>query len=387
MSTLLEYKKYKPPVQKELLFPEAKRIAILSDVSAAFGGAESILVMAMGLYPNADFFTPVFKKNVLPKEYLNHRKITTTFLQKFPFPEKLYKAYLPLMPLAIELLNIQEYDIIFSSHHSMIKGVIPRPDAWHVCYCHSPARYLWDQFWTYTSLNRFGPLAEVFTAAVSQYLRMWDASAANRVDVFLANSTFTAKRIQKFYNRKAHVVFPPVDTHKFTPEETEDYYLMVGRLVAYKGFELAVEVFNANGKPLKIVGQGPQLESLKRNAKPNIEFLGRVDDKTLVRFMNRCRAFIFPGKEDFGIVMAEAQAAGKPVIALKAGGALDIVRHGETGILTPEYRRENFIRAVEEAEKISWNPGAIKAHAERFNQARFRKELLAILNNPSEYSL
>lgn len=387
MSTLLDYRKYKAPAQKELLFPEAKRVAILSDISAAFGGAESILITAMDLYPNADFFTPVFKKNVLPQKYVAHRKITTTFLQKLPFPEKLYKVYLPLMPLAIELLNIQKYDIIFSSHHSMIKGVIPRPDAWHVCYCHSPARYLWDQFWTYTSINRFGPVSEFLTAALSQYLRIWDISAANRVDVFLANSSFTAKRIQKFYNRKAHIVFPPVNTNKFTPEAEEDYYLMAGRLVPYKGFELAIEVFNANGKHLKIIGDGPKLEALKRNAKPNIEFMGWVDDKTLIRTMNRCRGFIFPGKEDFGIVMAEAQSAGKPVIALKAGGALDIVRHGDTGILASEYRVENFCRAIEEAEKIHWDPQAIKAHAEQFNQVRFRNELQNILNNPSEYTL
>jgi glycosyltransferase involved in cell wall biosynthesis len=216
---------------------------------------------------------------------------------------------------------------------------------------------------------------------------MWDTSAANRVDVFLANSSFTAKRIQKFYNRKAHIVFPPVDTGKFRPEEEEDYYLMTGRLVSYKGFELAIDVFNANGKPLKIIGVGPKLESLKRKANANIEFLGRVDDQTLIKTMNHCKGFIFPGKEDFGIVMAEAQSAGKPVIALKAGGALDIVRHGETGILAAEYRVEDFLKAIEESEKTRWNPRAIKLHAEKFNKARFQNELQAILGNPSGYSL
>ncbi|HEY9744734.1 MAG TPA: glycosyltransferase [Oculatellaceae cyanobacterium] len=357
------------------------RVAILSDVSAAFGGAESILVAAMELYPDADFFTPVFKEKVIPEKYLRGRKITTSFLQKLPYPEKLYKAYLPLMPLAIELLDIQNYDVVFSSHHSMIKGVIPHPEAWHVCYCHSPARYLWDQFWTYSSMNRLNPVVELLTGALSQYLRMWDVSAAARVDVFLANSTFTAKRIRKFYNREARVLFPPVDTSKFSYEPSEDYYLMVGRLVGYKGFELAIDVFNANGKRLKIIGHGPKYEELKRRAGPNIELMGRVDDDVLIRTMNRCKGFIFPGKEDFGIVMAEAQSAGKPVIALNEGGAVDIVRHGETGILAPEYRLEAFAMAVEEAEKIQWDHRAIQKHAEQFNPVRFRQELQMTLES------
>lgn len=387
MSVLPKYPIISSPPKEIYSLPEIPNIAILSDISAAFGGAESILVTALELYPHADFFTPIFKENVIPEHYFAHRKVITTFLQNLPLSEKLYKIYLPIMPLAIELLNIQSYDVIFSSHHSMIKGVIPRPDAWHICYCHSPARYLWDQFWTYSSMNRLDPFTSFLAGAFSQYLRMWDTSAANRVDVFLANSSFTAKRIQKFYNRKAHILFPPVDTHKFQPEPDEDYYLMAGRIVAYKGFELAIDVFNMNGKQLKIIGQGPKFDSLKRKAGPNIEFMGRVDDNTLIRTMNRCKGFIFPGKEDFGIVMAEAQAAGKPVIALKAGGALDIVRPGETGILASEYRVETFIKAIAEADKMSWNQRAIKEHAEQFNQLRFRNELQTILASPSKYSL
>jgi glycosyltransferase involved in cell wall biosynthesis len=363
---------------------QQRKIAILSDMSAAIGGAESIWFAAMDLYPDADLYTTVLKREILPEPYRS-REIHTTFIQNLPKAKSLYKAYLPLMPLALEMLNLQEYDVLFSSHHSMIKGVIPRPDAWHICYCHSPARYLWDLFWTYSEMNGLNRWKQYAIAAVAQYLRLWDVTSSNRVDIFLANSNFTAKRIEKFYNRQAHVLFPPVNTQKFANEPAEDYYLMAGRLVAYKGFELAIDVFNENGKRLVIVGNGPEYDRLRAKAWPNVELLGRVDDETLKRLMNRCKGFIFPGKEDFGIVMAEAQSAGKPVIALGAGGALDIVVPGETGILAPEYTVSAFKRAVEEAEAISWNPNHIIQHAQQFDERKFKATLAEIIEHPEKY--
>jgi glycosyltransferase involved in cell wall biosynthesis len=350
-------------------------LAILSDqLAGSVGGAESILFAALDLYPEADVYTTVHREGFLPAPY-NQRKIHTTFIQQMPFSVDKYKAYLPLMPMAVEMLNLQQYDTLLSSHHSMIKGVIPRPDAYHVCYCHSPARYLWDMFWTYSDLNGFSSLQRLLVGGISSGLRQWDVTAACRVDRFLANSNFTAQRIEKFYNRRATVLYPPVNTNKFSHEATGDYYLIAGRMVAYKGFELAIDTFNENGKPLVVIGSGPEYEHLRVKARPNIRMLGRVDDATLAHHMNNCKGFIFPGKEDFGIVMAEAQSAGKPVVALAAGGAMDIISHGETGILAPEYTVESFKRAVEQAEHTVWSSGAIAESAKRFDVSVFKSQL------------
>lgn len=357
-------------------------LAILTDqLAGAVGGAESILFAALDLYPTADIYTTVVREGFMPKAY-SHRKINSTFIQQLPWAAERYKAYLPLMPIAVEALNLQAYDTLFSSHHSMIKGVIPRPDAYHVCYCHSPARYLWDMFWTYSDLNHFGPLKRILVAGISSSLRTWDVTSSNRVDQYLANSSFTAKRIKKYYNREAAILYPPVETTKFHNEGEDDYYLMAGRMVAYKGFELAIDTFNQNGKRLVVIGDGPEYEKLKAKAKPNIQLLGRVDQPTLTRHMNQCKGFIFPGKEDFGIVMAEAQSAGKPVIALAAGGALDIVTHGETGILAPDYTVEAFVQAVALAEATHWQPQHIAQQAERFNATHFKEQLRHYIETP-----
>jgi glycosyltransferase involved in cell wall biosynthesis len=356
-------------------------LAIISDqLAGGIGGAESILFAAMDLYPQAPVYTTVLNKAIVPYPY-NQHPITPTFIQQLPNAIKWYKGYLPLMPLGLELLNLQAFDVIFSSHHSMAKGIIPRPDAAHLCYCHSPARYLWDMFWTYSDLNGFGPAKQFMVAALSQYLRIWDVAAVNRVDYFLANSTFTAKRINSYYRRPAEVLFPPVNTHKFSNQGTDDFYLMVGRLVAYKGFELAVDVFNQLKKRLIIVGSGPEFEALKAKAGPTVTLTGRIELAELTKLMGTCKGFIFPGKEDFGIVMAEAQAAGKPVIALNAGGAVDIVKPNETGILADDYTVEAFTQAIVQAEQTHWNAAAISQHAQQFDVSQFKARLQTLLND------
>lgn len=363
-----------------------KNIALVSDkLAGAFGGAEAILFAAHEIYPQAPIYTTAIDRSIIPEQYQNVC-YKTTFIQKLPYFEKLYKLYFPLMPLAHELLELQEYDVIFSSHHSVAKGIIPRPDAIHICYCHSPARYIWDMFWTYSRLNGYNAPQSLLISLVSQYIRMWDVSSANRVDHFLANSRYTAQRIKKFYNRDAEILHPPVRTDKFHYEHSQDYYLMVGRLVAYKGFELAVEAFNESGKKLVIIGNGPEFKKLEAKAKPNIALLGKVSESDLEFYMNHCKAFIFPGREDFGIVMAEAQSAGKPVIALRAGGALDIVRDRETGVLYEINTIQGLNRAVQEAESLPWDHKAIENHASQFDQHHFKKRLQAILENADEHA-
>jgi glycosyltransferase involved in cell wall biosynthesis len=363
------------------------KLAILTDHIANIGGAESILFNAVDLYPEADLFTVVHNPTLNAKmpELVGNKTFHTSFLQDFPFAISRYKAYLPLMPLAVEALNVQAYDVLLSSHHSVIKGVIPRPDAVHLCYCHSPARYLWDQFWTYASMNRLGSLGTLLISALSHPLRSWDVTSSNRVDRFLANSSFTAKRIQKYYHREAEVLFPPVDTKKFKPSvPTGDYYLMTGRLVAYKGFELAIDVFNRLKLPLVIIGDGPEFDRLKAKAGSTVTMLGRVSEATLIEHFEGCRGFIFPGKEDFGIVMVEAQAAGKPVIALNAGGALDIVKPEITGILATEFSESAFVDAVQRAQSIHWDAETIGRHAETFDTQHFRHRLKTLIDWAAE---
>ncbi|MFN9691994.1 MAG: glycosyltransferase [Vampirovibrionales bacterium] len=361
---------------------ENKKIAILSDqLAGSLGGAESILLAALDLYPESDLYTTVHREGFLPSPY-DAKKVHTTFIQKLPMAVEKYKAYLPLMPLGVELLDLQSYDVLFSSHHSMIKGVIPRPDAYHVCYCHSPARYLWDMFWVYSDLNDFGFFKKLAVSGVSSYLRMWDVTSANRVDRYIANSSFTAQRIKKFYGREANVLYPPVNTTKFQNQGTDDYYLIAGRLVAYKGFEMAIDTFNENGKPLVVIGDGPEFQKLKAKAKPNIKMLGRVDEATLIKCMNECKGFIFPGKEDFGIVMAEAQSAGKPVIALSAGGALDIVENLKTGVLVEEYNVASFVKAIQLADDMTWDSNYIELSTQRFDVEYFKEQLKQYIETP-----
>ncbi len=363
-----------------------KNIALVSDkLAGAFGGAEAILFAAHELYPEAPIFTTALDRTIIPARYQG-ADYRTTFIQQLPAFEKLYKVYYPLMTLAHELLELQEYDVIFSSHHSVAKSIIPRPDAVHICYCHSPARYIWDMFWTYSKLNGFNPLQSMMVAAMSQYIRVLDVSSANRVDHFVANSRYTAIRIKKFYNRDSEILHPPVNTERFKHIESQDYYLMTGRMVAYKGFELAVDAFNESGKRLVIIGDGPEYKRLKEKAKSNISMLGRVSDEELERYMNNCSGFVFPGKEDFGIVMAEAQAAGKPVIAFKAGGALDIVRDKQSGVLFDHLTTQSLNQAILEADSIFWDHRFIAEDAQRFNLTSFKERLSYLIENAEEFS-
>lgn len=362
-----------------------KKMAIVSDqICGGMGGAEHILFGVAELYPDAPVFTTIYNKKIIPEKYKNV-DIRHTFIQKLPFAQKIYKAYFPLMPLAVELLNLQDYDVIFSSHHSVAKGVITRPDAIHICYCHSPARYIWDMFWSYSKLNGFGFLTNLLVSLISQYIRIWDVVSAKRVDYFIANSSYTAARIKKYYGRESEVIFPPVDTHKFNNEGDGGYYFMAGRLVAYKGFELAVDAFNLSGKQLIIAGDGAEYKKLKAKAKNNVKLVGRVSSEEIIHYMNNCRGFVFPGKEDFGIVMAEAQAAGKPVIAFNGGGAKDIVINNETGILFESQCVDSLNDAVEACESKNWNSDFIQAHSEKFDKAKFWEKISYIIDNVEKF--
>lgn len=355
------------------------QLAFVTDQLATVGGyagAERMLDLVVQHYPGVPIYTTVYHEGRMPPHFLEW-PIQPSFIQQLPLGKSHYSIYLPLMPWAVERINVQAYDVVVSFHHSVAKGIVPRPDAAHICYCHSPGRYLWDQYWTYVSRV---PLWQAIPfSMVNPFLRAWDVGVANRVDRFIANSTSTAKRIERYYRREAEILYPPVDVDRFYHAPEEDFYLMVGRLVPYKRFDLAIETFNRLKQKLVIVGAGPEMSKLKRMAGPTVSLRGRLSDAEVVDLMSRCKGFIFPGEEDFGMVMAEAQAAGKPVIAFHRGGARDIVIPEETGLWVSEQTPEAFVDAVKASENIDWSVERIQASAQRFSQAHFISGFKAIL--------
>lgn len=352
-----------------------KRVAILHYWLTNYRGGEKVLEQLCELYPHADIFTHVLDRDALPTS-LATRKIKTTFIQKLPNARKWYRYYLPLMPLATEQIDLRGYDLIISSESGPIKGVISDPEAVHICYCHTPMRYAWDMCHEYQDKIKF-PFGLLGKFGM-HYLRLWDRLGADRVDYFVANSSFVAKRIAKAYRRPSVVIPPPVDVDAFDHTQSrEDFYLCVGELEAYKRVDLAIEAFNSLNKRLVIIGNGTEREALEKISGPNISLLGRQPDSVVAEHYARCKALIFPGVEDFGIVPVEAMAAGAPVVAYKRGGALDTVVEGVTGIFFPQPTQASLQDAVHKIEEniAGFDPEVIRQHAEKFGINRFRCEV------------
>lgn len=346
-------------------------------------GGEAVCTALVEMFPHADIFIHVCNEEVvrkaLPDTFTG--QINNTFISRLPGAKKHYQKYLPFMPLALEQLDMSTYDLILSSESGPAKGVITRPDAVHICYCHSPMRYVWDMYHEYMAGS--GRLIRTLFPMVAHWLRVWDRLSADRVDHFIANSGFVAGRIRKFYRRGAEVIFPPVNTTEFSHEhERGDFYLCLGQLVAYKRADLAVEAFNKLGLPLIVVGEGELFERLKSIAAPNIELLGRQPFAVIKDLLQRCRGLIFPGMEDFGIVPVEAMAAGAPVIAYGKGGALETVIHGKTGIHFHEQTVESLIQAVElmEHAAFDFNPELMHAHAATFDKRVFKQQIQSFID-------
>jgi glycosyltransferase involved in cell wall biosynthesis len=286
------------------------------------------------------------------------------------------------MPFALEALDLSQYDLVISSESGPAKGVLTRPDAIHVCYCHSPMRYLWDQYQLYRSSA--GLLAKIMMPVLSPFLRAWDVISANRVDHFLANSRFVAKRIQKTYRREAEVIFPPVKLEEYDVElhPTLDYYFFISQLETYKRADLVIEAANRLGRRLIVVGGGSEDERLRRLAGPSVTFLGRQTTEEIAKLYKNCRALLFAGTEDFGIIFLEAMASGRPVIAYAAGGALDAVIDGQTGVFFHEQSAEALSEAILafEAQADNFNPQIIRAHAETFSTSAFKTKFKAVID-------
>lgn len=358
------------------------RTAIAHDqltLAGGVAGSEKVLLALKQLFPSAPIYTTLYNSQN-QSNYFKDWDIRTSFIQNLPRAKSLYQMYLPLMPTAVEQLNFEGYDLVLSSHHSVIKGIITNPETLHICYCHTPMRYAWDLYHLYIAKDDVKEWQKPLIPWLMNYLRTWDRVSADRVDEFIANSNHVARRIKKYYRREATVIYPPVETSRFIPTgDKEDFYLMVGRMVAYKRHDLAIEAFNKNGKDLIIIGDGPERSRLENKAKQNIKFLGRQPDNIVVNYLQRCKLFIFPGEEDFGIAPVEAMACGKPIIAYKKGGVLETVKEGITGIFFPEATSDSLNEAILLSEKVTWSSEQIALHASLFSQERFNKEIISFI--------
>ena len=368
------------------------RIALVHDYLNQYGGAERVLEALCEIFPDAPIYTLLYDERATGHVFKG-REIHTSFLQKIPFARKHHRVFPLLMPLAIEQFDLSEFDIVLSNSASFAKGVITKPHTKHINYCMTPTRFLWDDSHRFIDEFKYPwPIKKLVPLFIT-YLRIWDKEAAYRVDEFIAISDFVMTRIKKYYERDAQVIYPPVSAHKYKiADKIGDYFLMVGRLVSYKRFDLAVKVFSAIKKPLKIVGDGPERKRLEKiarqnfssknlggQARSNIEFLGLVSDYKMPEIYNRAQAVIFPQVEDFGIVPLEAMASGRPVIAYRGGGALETVAEGETGIFFDEQTEISLAQAIGEYYQTDWDSHAIRTHALKFDEEVFRAKIAELL--------
>jgi glycosyltransferase involved in cell wall biosynthesis len=340
-------------------------------------GGEKVLESLCQIFPQADVYTLVLDSKAI-SDRINCHSIATSWIQKLPFATRYYSQYLPFFPMAIEQFDLSRYDLVISSDASVAKGVITRPETCHICYCHSPMRYAWSAFHTYRE-SVPGVWRRYVVAFLMSYLRTWDVVAAHRVDYFIANSQTVAGRIQKYYRREAEVIYPPIATSNLeSSNSVADYYLAVGHLVPYKRFDLAVEAFNELGRPLLIIGEGPEGSRLKKRARENIKMLKWVSASALRQYLSQCRALIFPGEEDFGMIAAEAHACGRPVIALSRGGVLEIVIPGVNGLCFEPESAGSLVQAVRrfEAMESAFNPAIIKNTAAAFSEEHFEENVV-----------
>lgn len=352
-----------------------------------FGGAEQVLKGLLKLWPKSPIYTLIYDPDGNCKEIIQSTEVIGSFLNRFPFARRHHRAYLPLMPLAIEQFDLSGYDVVISESHAISKGVITGPDQLHIGYIHTPMRYAWDMQSKYledAGLKR--GLRSFFTRSLLHYLRIWDMRTVAGVDYYVANSKFIARRIKKLYKREAAVIYPPVDIARFSiAEEKDDFYITLSRLVSYKKIDLIVRAFNQlTDKKLFVIGDGPELKTLKQIASDNITLMGFQKDTVVVDMLKRAKAFVYAAVEDFGIVPVEAQACGTPVIAYGRGGVLETVVDGETGIFFDEQKESALIDAVNKFENSPpFDPEVIRRNAERFNKERFYQEMKTFVEEKS----
>ena len=376
------------------------RLGFVHEWLVSHAGSERVVAAAAECYPGSPIFTLVHNPAATRGTEFKKHPITTSWLQRLPGAAggSKHRLYLPLMPMAVESLDVGGLDVVVSSSHAVAKGVLTRADQLHISYVHTPARYAWDLYHehlrevvgrTHTGTEvpepgRVGGLKGALAQGVMHYFRGWDFAAAQRVDVFVANSRYVARRIWKTYRREAAVIYPPVDVERFTPaERREDFYLVVSRLVPYKRVTAIAEAFTRLGRPLVIVGDGPETDAVRKASGPNVTLVGELDDAAVAERMARCRAFVIAADEDFGITAVEAMAAGAPVIAYGKGGVRETVVEGETGVFFAEQTADGVAEGVTkfEAFKSGLDAGVIRSRAERFSRARFQREFVSLVDH------
>lgn len=352
------------------------KIAIVHDWLPFMGGAENVVTNMMEVFPEAVLYTSICNKDRLTGK-LKETEIVTTHLQKKKKEIINHRKLFPFMPTAMESIDLTSYDIVISSSSSVAKSVITGPDTLHICYCHTPMRYGWEFMHNYIGeLSGKGRFKNKLKSYFMSFMRVWDYASSARVDVYVANSVNVAKRIKKHYRRDAYVIHPPVRGNIFQiSNENGDFYLCVSRLQEYKRVDIAVEACTKLNVPLVVIGDGPEQPKLKKMAGSCVKFLGRVSDDVIREHYGKCKAFLFPGEEDYGITPLEAQASGRPVIAYGKGGVLETVIDGETGVFFKEQTVESMIEAIKKAEKIEFQKEKLREHAMEFDEEVFRKKL------------
>ena len=358
------------------------QIALVCDWLTNFGGAEQVMLALHELFPFAPIYTSVYNQDKMPS--FRMAEMHTSFLQKIPGAQKYHQLFLELMPYAFESFDLSDYDVVFSNCHSCAKGVITKPETTHLCYCHTPTRYLWGDWQAYLADFPLPFWLKPLISSRLHKLRQWDFLAASRVDHFFANSRNVQERVKKYYRRESEVLYPPVRISDFKLSQNEgSYFLAVGRLIPYKRFDLVIRAFNQLKLPLWIAGEGPEYRKLKTLAKTNVKFCGRVNDTELAELYGNCRALIFPQEEDFGIVPLEAQACGRPVLAYGCGGALETVVEEKTGLFFQTQTPEAIAAVVQEFASRKWDSISIRHHAEQFDTEVFKEKVRGIIETNS----
>lgn len=351
------------------------KVALVHDYLVQYGGAERVLEAFTEIFPKAPIFTMVYDKHLMNGAFKD-RKIYTSFLQKIPFIGSHHRLFPLLMPMAIEQFDLSGFDVVLSDSNSYAKGVLTSPSTLHITYCHTPMRYAWDDCHKYLREFKYSNLTKKLVPFAMNYIRLWDKISADRPDFYIANSKCVASRIKKYYDKMAEVINPPVNIRNFhISPNIGDYYLMVGRALAYKRFDIVIDAFNNLGIPLKVIGKGPEMKGLMKRSKKNIEFLGYLNDSDMGGYYAQCKAFIFPSEDDFGITPLEAMASGRPVIAYRGGGALETVIEKKTGLFFEKQTPQSVIDIIKGFDSDKFDPAAIREHASRFDKEMFKNKI------------
>jgi glycosyltransferase involved in cell wall biosynthesis len=356
------------------------RVALIHDWLTGMRGGEKVLAEIASIFPNAPIFTLLHIPGSISKELESHQ-IYESFIARMPFAKSKFRNYLSFFPAAIESFDLRTYNVIISSSHCVAKGAIPSTDALHLCYIHTPMRYAYDMFHEYFPPSKTGKFKRFIINREMTKIRTWDNASNGRVDAFAANSKFVAKRVERYYNRNAEIVHPPVNTDFYTSGDgkKDDHYLIVSALEPYKRIDIAIEAFKKSGRKLTIVGDGSLYKTLKKGSARNISFEGKIPDNDVRANYRTARGFIFPGLEDFGITPVEAQSCGTPVIAFGAGGALETVIEGKTGVFFKEQNPDALNGAIDKAEKIHFNKTEMRRNSVKFSRDAFRKNFISFM--------